>query len=268
MKNLQLVKSENFGDIQCDIYSDGNDVYMTTRQLYECLEESKGTFDSRISRNPYLKDLEFSVTCNLQAPDGKRYNTRVFNEDGLYEIAMLSESEKAKEFRAWIRKVLKALRKGDAKIISTRRSLGEINSAARIITQTLKEAGMPPEFRAITLKSLYAPAGVEIPLDGITAGKRTYDATTIAKTLGVYSKSGKPHNKAIVAIISVLDIANEDTVLVPYQNMNSGHSGENVQYTDKVVSLIESWLEIHEYPQKIILGNRSYSVVYRERKSA
>ncbi|QJX64882.1 hypothetical protein HLK66_16405 [Niallia circulans] len=37
--------------------------------------------------------------------------TRIFTEDGIYEVTMLSKTEKAKEFRQWVRQILKELRK-------------------------------------------------------------------------------------------------------------------------------------------------------------
>ncbi|WP_101697026.1 BRO-N domain-containing protein [Clostridium minihomine] len=216
MKNLQLVKSENFGSVKADIYSNGNDMFMTIDQLARCLEYTgSNAIEQILSRNQYLKNSEFSVTDKLSGTDGKQYNTRIFTEDGIYEVTMLSSQPKAKEFRAWIRKVLKGLRKGDMKLIPTRRSLGETNAAARIINQTLKEAGMPPQYRAVAIKSLYAPVGVEIPLDGVTTGKKLFDCTAIADKLGLLSKAGKPHNQAVAAIIAQLQVGDDERELVP-----------------------------------------------------
>jgi|GEM_PF-2086632 len=115
MQNLQLIKSEKFGEITADIYSDDNDLYMTAQQLGECLEYSDPirAINKLASRNEYLKENSFSVVVNLTSTDGKSYDTRVFNEDGIYEIAFLASTEKAKEFREWVRGVLKALRKGE-----------------------------------------------------------------------------------------------------------------------------------------------------------
>lgn len=64
-----------------------------------------------IERNQYLKDREFSVTDKLSATDGKRYNTRIFTEDGIYEVTMLAKTEKAKEFRVWVKNYQKTLDK-------------------------------------------------------------------------------------------------------------------------------------------------------------
>lgn len=112
MSELKLVKSEHFGDLEADIYSNGNDMFMTIDQLADCLEyAARRGVEMLIERNPYLKGSEFSVTHKLCATDGKMYNTRVFTEDGIYEVTMLSGQPKAKEFRQWIRGVLKSIRK-------------------------------------------------------------------------------------------------------------------------------------------------------------
>ncbi len=119
MNELQLIKSAKFGEVQADIYSRNDEPYMTIHQLAQCLgyKDRKGV-EKLVERNPYLKSKEFSVTDKMSATDGKRYSTRIFTEDGIYEITMLSKTEKAKEFRAWVRKLLKSLRKGDAKLVS------------------------------------------------------------------------------------------------------------------------------------------------------
>lgn len=119
MKDLELIKSSKFNGIECDIYSNDKEMFMTINQLAECLEYSNGRkgIENLISRNKYLKNNEFSVTLEMRATDGKTYNTRVFTEDGIYEVTMLAKTEKAKEFRAFIRKLLKSLRNGETKIV-------------------------------------------------------------------------------------------------------------------------------------------------------
>lgn len=120
MNNLQIVKSAQFGEVQCDVYSDSQDMFMTISQLSDCLGYAdRKSIEKIIERNPYLKDKEFSVTDKLSATDGKKYNTRIFTEDGIYEVTMLAKTAKAKEFRAWVRKLLKSLRKGETINIAT-----------------------------------------------------------------------------------------------------------------------------------------------------
>lgn len=129
---LQIIKSAQFGEVQCDVYSNNEEMFMTSEQLGNCLQYANGRkgIENILSRNEYLKHPEFSVTLNLRATDGKYYNTRIFTEDGIYEVTMLAKTEKAKEFRAWVRKLLKSLRKGETTNIATDR-LKEIELQAK-----------------------------------------------------------------------------------------------------------------------------------------
>lgn len=117
---LQLIKQEHFGEIEADIYSNGTDMFMTIEQLADCLEyASKSGIENILGRNEYLRNPGFSTTHRLGVVEGGRSVSRertIFTEDGIYEITMLSGQPKAKEFRAWIRKTLKALRSGDAQL--------------------------------------------------------------------------------------------------------------------------------------------------------
>lgn len=116
---LELIKSAKFGEVQADIYKSGDEPYMTATQLSECLgQSSKKNIDKMLKNNSYLKNEEFSRIVKVPHPSGGTQSTRVFTEDGIYEITMLAKTEKAKEFRSWIRKLLKSLRRGDAKLVS------------------------------------------------------------------------------------------------------------------------------------------------------
>lgn len=113
-EGFELVESAEFGGSQVDVYQKGEEVFMTSKQLGEALEYNEPTIavNKIINRNDYLKDREFSVQTKLVSTDGKHYNTRLMTEDGIYEVTMLSKKPKAREFRRFIRKLLKDLRKG------------------------------------------------------------------------------------------------------------------------------------------------------------
>lgn len=118
MNELILVKSEHFGQVETDIYSNGSDMFMTISQLAACLEYSdKKQVEKLIERNPYLKEKEFSFIQEVPPRTGGTQKTRIFTEDGIYEVTMLSKQPKARQFRAWIRSILKALRSGQARLV-------------------------------------------------------------------------------------------------------------------------------------------------------
>lgn len=196
---------------------------------------------------------------------GQNREAIIINESGLYSLILSSKLPTARVFKHWVTsEVLPAIRKtgeyATPKVQQKR--LGEVNSAARIIRQTLKEAGMAPQFVAVAMKSLYEPVGVEIPLESITLNKQLFDATAIAKQLGVLSRSGKPHAHAITAIIAQVDVLPEEKELTPFQNTASGHSGTSVQYTKSVITKVHLWLERHDFPSCFSYRGKTYTLRY------
>ena len=117
--NLQLIKQDKFNDILVDVYRNDNDeVFMTIDQLANALEYSdRNGVEKIVQRNSHLKEDKYSVTDSLSAADGKRYNTRIFTEKGIYEVTMLSKQPKAREFREFVQDLLIAIRKGEIKLL-------------------------------------------------------------------------------------------------------------------------------------------------------
>lgn len=119
MSGLTKIKSERFGDIVCDFWKNENDeIFMTSEQLGRALgyADPRKSINTIVSRNPYLRNPEFSSDINMMSGAGIR-NVRVFTEDGIYEVTFLSGTERAKQFRAWVRQVLKGLRSGQLSLI-------------------------------------------------------------------------------------------------------------------------------------------------------
>lgn len=209
MKDLQLIKSEKFGEVECDIYSNEKEMFMTIRQLSECLGyKEKDGIKKIVRRNEYLKEKEFSQVVTINFGEGGQIDTtqetRVFTEDGIYEVTMLAKTEKAKEFRAFIRKLLKSLRNGEAKIIKPSNEqiqLLEIkkkNADARLRNAKVREARFLLE-AVDKYKNVLAEQSVELltinALEVIN-GKNTlcrpklqeekyYSATEIGNELGI-----------------------------------------------------------------------------------
>ena len=199
MAELNLVKAEHFGEIEADIYSNGEEMFMTINQLAACLEySSKSGIENIVMRNEYLKEKVFSTTHKLWV-DGKKREARVFTEDGIYEVTMLSKQPKAREFRAWIRGILKALRKGEAKIvpmtdyqknvIEARKENNRIREQENHIKAAQILERIASEYQGSYRQVLQAHATKELtgqfvlPLPEI--GKRTYSATEIGEMLGI-----------------------------------------------------------------------------------
>jgi phage antirepressor YoqD-like protein len=113
MNDLTLFKSENFYNIECDFWkNEQNEIFMTGHQLGTVLGyiDPAKSIRKTVERNEYLKSPEFSGSVKMTSPSGTQ-DTRIFTEDGIYEITLLAKTDKAKEFRSWVRKILKVLRK-------------------------------------------------------------------------------------------------------------------------------------------------------------
>lgn len=141
--NLLLAQEELFQGIHCDVWMDSKkNPYMTIQQLANALEyKSKSGIENIIMRNPYIRNKEFSSTHKLKVVEGERIVEReslVFTKDGIMEIGFLSPKPKARDFRAWSRKVLNAFMDGQLVWKDQRE---KIKDTGKTLRDAIKEAG-------------------------------------------------------------------------------------------------------------------------------
>lgn len=141
--DLVLAQEELFQGIHCDVWMDSNrNPYMTIQQLANALEyRSKSGIENIIMRNPYLRSKEFSSTHKLRVVEGVRIverETLVFTKDGIMEVGFLSPKPKARDFRAWARKVLNGFMDGQLVWKDQREKIKDTN---RTLSEAIKEAG-------------------------------------------------------------------------------------------------------------------------------
>lgn len=215
MKEYEIVKSAEFCGIECDFYSDDEMIGMTALQLGSCLGYSnpQKAIDNLISRNEYLKNAEFSVTLKMRATDGKQYETRLFTEDGIYEITMLSKTEKAKEFRTFVRKVIKSIRKYGAYMTpkTLEKALYNPDFLIQLATK-LKEEQEKNSCLSAKIEE-YRPK-VEYHDNVINTGN-TIPTTNIAKDLGM--TSAQVLNKILVKNKIIFPKKNKDGKIKGYE---------------------------------------------------
>lgn len=107
-------------------------------------------------------------------------------------------------------------------------------------------------FIAAEAKRLYkeqADIDIQIPLITDSTTQTLWDCTTMAKKLGIYSESGRPHDKAVSAIIQKIDLFTDEIVKTAYSR--NGHDGVTVQYKESVLEKVKEWLEENGYPSLI-----------------
>ena len=145
--------------------------------------------------------------------------------------------------------------------------LPSVNMMVKNIKEALHDAGVDSKYIAAEVVRIYSDSGYPVNAPLISDVPKLWDCTSIAKELGIYSESGRPHDKAVSAIIQKLDLFTDEIVRTAYSR--NGHDGVTVQYKDSVLEKVKEWLEENGYPSLIDLrlANGSVNkcrVCYRE----
>lgn len=120
---------------------------------------------------------------------------------------------------------------------------------AKNISGLLGKAGVDDKFIAAEIVRIYTDNGYPVRSPIITEDNKLWDCTSIAKELGIMSMNGKPHDKAVAAIIQKLDLFTDEIVRTAYSR--NGHDGITVQYKESVFAKVREWLEENGYPAVI-----------------
>ena len=111
MNNNNLVVFENT-ELQV-MTNNNNEIEMDMDELAKALDfKEKEYLKKLIARNPELQSPEYSSIKKVLSNEGgilKKREKRVFNQDGIFEIAYLANTERAKQFRRFIKNFSKEM---------------------------------------------------------------------------------------------------------------------------------------------------------------
>lgn len=214
--------------------------------------------------NEYCEELGFPHKC------GK---SDYIPESLYYLLGMKANNERAQRYQRWLAMdVLPTLRKTGSYEMPKqdkpkKEKLPSVNMMVKNVKGALQDAGVEPKYIAAEVVRLYSDAGYPVKVPLISDVPVLWDCTTMAKELGIYSESGRPHDKAVSAIIQKLDIFESEIVKTAYSR--NGHDGVTTQYKDSVLQKAKEWLEENGYPTMIEyqLANGNINkckVVYQE----
>lgn len=127
--------------------------------------------------------------------------------------------------------------------------LPSVNMMVKNIKEALHDAGVDSKYIAAEVVRIYSDSGYPVNAPVLSDVPKLWDCTSIAKELGIYSESGRPHDKAVSAIIQKLDIFTDEIVRTAYSR--NGHDGVTVQYKGSVLEKAREWLEENGYPSLI-----------------
>ena len=143
------------------------------------------------------------------------------------------------------------------------RALPPVNHSVEILQRVWAAAGVDKKRSAAAVsgiyKQVYGDLGIDIPGAPVECEK-TYDKEQIARVLGVYSKTGKPHSQAIAAIIRTLDIPANLIEHSPFAA--NGHSDDYDRYKAPVLDMVRDWITAQGRKSPIVL-DKSYGVVFQ-----
>ena len=260
MSNIQIFNNDQFGEVRT-ISEDGQ-IWFVAKDVADILEYS---YTSTATRR--LEEDEKGVQ-QLQTPGGRQEMT-IINEFGLYNLVLGSKKEEAKQFKRWItHEVIPSIRKtGQYSVDSKKTDKLSQESAVKlleILGEDMDNLDIDNHSKLATKKYILEQSGMDLPLQ-IPAPTEEQFITMeeIAREVGIYSKSGKPHSQAVGAILEDLDI--DDSRKTITSGSNGSHTFSQTQYESSVVQDVKDYLEILGLPCRIECEsrNKGYNVQYK-----
>lgn len=119
MEKLEIVQ---FEEQNIQLYSQNDELLMTMEELAEAIGiSSERNFRRFLADNPELYNEEFSFLRKVKNLEGgivKNREKRFFNEQGIYEAALLARTEKAKKFRKFARVLITKFHRKETFLLS------------------------------------------------------------------------------------------------------------------------------------------------------
>lgn len=194
-------------------------------------------------------------------------------ESLFYRLGMKASNPAAEKFQNWLAlDVIPSIRKTGSyempkKKPAHKEKLPSVNQMVKNIKGALNDAGVDSKYIAAEIIRIYSDNGYPVKVPLISEVPVLWDCTTMAKEFGILSESGRPHDKAVSAIIQKLDVSEAEIVKTAYSR--NGHDGVTIQYKDSVFQKVKEWLEENGYPtlieHQLSNGNTNKcKVVYQE----
>jgi prophage antirepressor-like protein len=262
MNELMIFKNEEFGQIRT-VEIDGKPYFVG-----KDIANSLGYSNPRDAISRHCK----GVVKHDSFKEGGQ-NISLIPEGDMYRLITHSKLESAERFESWVfDEVLPTLRKTGSyempkKKPTHKEKLPSVNQMVKNIKGALNDAGVDSKYIAAEIIRIYSDNGYPVKVPLISEVPVLWDCTTMAKEFGILSESGRPHDKAVSAIIQKLDVSEAEIVKTAY--CRNGHDGVTVQYKDSVFQKVKEWLEENGYPtlieHRLSNGNTNKcKVVYQE----
>lgn len=270
MQNLMVFEGHDV-----EVFELNGQVLFNPYHVGACLENGENGVKTAVSKMNAKQVVKLTNSKVAKYNFRKLHNTgeNFLTESGVYKLVFKSHKPNAEAFTDWIAdEVLPTLRKTGSYEMpkqdkSKKEKLPSVNMMVKNIKEALHDAGVDSKYIAAEVVRIYSDSGYPVNAPVISDVPNLWDCTSIAKELGILSESGRPHDKAVSAIIQKLDIFSDEIVRTAYSR--NGHDGVTVQYKGSVLEKVKEWLNENGYPTVIELmlsnGNSNKcKVVYGE----
>ena len=270
MQNLMVFEGHDV-----EVFELNGQVLFNPYHVGACLEIGENGVKTAVSKMNAKQVVKLTNSKVAKYNFRKLHNTgeNFLTESGVYKLVFKSHKPNAEAFTDWIAdEVLPTLRKTGSYEMQKqdkpkKERLPSVNMMVKNIKEALHDAGVDSKYIAAEVVRIYSDSGYPVKTKLISDVPELWDCTSIAKNLGIYSENGRPHDKAVSAIIQKLDIFADEIVRTAYSR--NGHDGVTVQYKGSVLEKVREWLIENDYPTVIKLelsnGNSNKcKVVYGE----
>ncbi|PTL48013.1 toxin Bro [Clostridioides difficile] len=266
MNNLQIFKSEDFGQIR---------TVEIGRKLYFVATDIAKSLGYKDTTNAIKQHCKWVVKHHIPHPQSKTktLEVNIIPEGDMYRLVSNSELQNAEKFESWIfDDVLPTIRQTGAYITNNanpkklREKASEIEklqlayNSTSMLKELLDGAGFDNKSKLLTAKTLYKKAGIDLPIE-IDEEEHYFDTKQIASKLKIYSKSNKPAQLAVCEIIKKIDL--EENEVKGVWETNGSWTGTVNKYTKSVIDKVRNWIEENNRPTKIAGEKKNYHVVYK-----
>ena len=270
MQNLMIFEGHNV-----EVFELNGQVLFNPYHVGTCLELGDSAVRMAIAKMNEKQVVKIKNSDVSKVDFRKLHNTgeNFLTESGVYKLVFKSHKPNAEAFTDWIAdEVLPTLRKTGSYEMpkqdkSKKEKLPSVNMMVKNIKEALHDAGVDSKYIAAEVVRIYSDSGYPVNAPVISDVPKLWDGTSIAKELGILSETGRPHDKAVSAIIQKLDIFSDEVVRTAYSR--NGHDGVTVQYKSSVLEKVREWLNENGYPTviELVLSNGNSNkckVVYGE----
>jgi len=253
MSDIKIFESDDFGQVRT--LKRDNQVLFVAKDICEALELSNPSV--AVSRLDDDERAKFKL--------GRQGDTNFVNEFGLYNLVLGSRKPEAKKFKRWI----------THDVIPEIRETGAYNSnpkidgkqfaleSAKLLMPLMEELKLSAASKMTAIKRVYDEAGIQLPFH-VQLPDNLLTCTDIARKIGVYSNSGKPHAQAIGGIIDELDLKPNE--IEKTMGSNGKHQYSQEQYYPSVMGKVRGWLTIKGKPERVETNRGNYNVQYLKKE--